>query len=115
MVLAMLSLAFVRQPDDQILILVGLALTGVGLAVASPALVSVMSGAVPEEDMGVASALMQLGSQLGSVIGGALMIAIHESMLGSGEMISYGYAIGSGVGAALLAIASASVLRRGQS
>ena len=111
MVVAMLLLAVIRQSNDVGLIIAGLALTGIGLAVASPALVSVMSSAVPESDMGVASALMQLASQLGSVIGGALMIAIHESAIGLGTMESYGVAIASGAMVAVLAIVMAGLVR----
>ncbi len=111
MVAAMLMLAAVRQSDDLGLIITGLALTGIGLAIAGPALVSVMSSAVPESDMGVASALMQLASQLGSVMGGALMIAIHESALGLGKMESYGVAISSGAVVAVAAIGVAGLVR----
>jgi len=108
---AMVSLVFVREPGSDLLIIFGLGFTGVGLALASPSLTAVLSNAVDSQSIGVASALMQLSTQLGAVVGGAAMIAIHESTLGLGRMESYAAAISSGALVAVLAIGVASMVR----
>lgn len=109
--IAMISLAFVREPGSDWLIIFGLGFTGVGLALASPSLTAVLSNAVDNQNIGVASALMQLSTQLGAVVGGATMIAIHESTLGFGKMESYAVGISSGAAVAVMAIVMASLVR----
>jgi len=111
-IFAMLALVMVREPGNDALIIFGLAFTGVGLALASPSLTSVMASSVDNANIGVASALMQLSTQLGAVVGGATMIAIHESTLDLGAMQSYGASFSSGVVVAVMAIATASLMRR---
>lgn len=111
-IFAMLALVMVREPGNDALIIFGLAFTGVGLALASPSLTSVMASSVDSANIGVASALMQLSTQLGAVVGGATMIAIHESTLDLGAMQSYGASFSSGVVVAVMAIATASLMRR---
>jgi MFS family permease len=110
-VIAMLALVMVREPGSDALIIFGLAFTGIGLAFASPSLTAVMSASVDNANIGVASALMQLSTQLGAVVGGATMIAIHESTLNLGTMESFGVALSSGAVAAVVAIAVAGLVR----
>ena len=110
-VIAMLALVMVREPGSDGLIIFGLAFTGIGLAFASPSLTAVMSASVYNANIGVASALMQLSTQLGAVVGGATMIAIHESTLDLGTMESFGVALSTGAVAAVAAIAVAGLVR----
>jgi MFS family permease len=57
-------------------IIAATALSGVGLGIASPALTSLMANAVDEADLGVAGALQQLMTQLGAVMGAAVMATV---------------------------------------
>lgn len=106
--LAAVPMGFVRGPGWDFLIVLGLGLTGVGLAIASPSHTAIMSFSAGNENIGIASALMQLSVHLGAVVGGAVMIAIQESTVGLGLMTSYGLALSSGavVGASALLMAS---------
>jgi len=52
------------------------ALSGVGLGIASPALTSLMAGSVAETDLGVAGAMQQLMTQLGAVLGSAVLATV---------------------------------------
>jgi len=110
-VVAALPMSLVRGPGWDVLIVLGLGLTGVGLALASPSLTSMMSFSVERTSIGIASALMQLSVHLGAVIGGATMIAIQESTVGLGLMTSYGLALSSGALAGGLAVILARKIR----
>lgn len=57
-------------------IIAATALSGVGLGIASPALTSLMANAVDEADLGVAGALQQLMTQIGAVMGAAVMATV---------------------------------------
>ncbi|MBI4934994.1 MAG: MFS transporter [Actinobacteria bacterium] len=60
-------------------IIAATALSGVGLGIASPALTSLMANAVDEADLGVAGALQQLMTQIGAVMGAAVMATVSVS------------------------------------
>ena len=89
----------------------GLGLSGAGLGLASPALTSLVTSAVNEQDVGVAGAMQQLMTQLGAVIGTTVMITIHETTMGSGVVQSYGFALLSGAFVAGLGIIAAGASR----
>lgn len=55
---------------------VALALSGIGLGIASPALTSLTANAVSETDLGIAGAMQQLMSQLGAVTGSVVLTTI---------------------------------------
>jgi MFS family permease len=57
-------------------IIAATAMSGVGLGIASPALTALMVNAVANEDVGVAGAMQQLMTQLGSVLGAAVLATI---------------------------------------
>jgi MFS family permease len=57
-------------------IIAATAMSGIGLGIASPALTSLMANAVDEADLGVAGALQQLMSQLGAVLGAAVLATV---------------------------------------
>lgn len=85
------------------------AFSGIGLGIASPALTSLMSGAVDEKDMGVAGAMQQLTTQLGAVLGSAVLVTVSVSA-GQGNLAPFHTAFIVGAGVALLgAVASTQV------
>jgi MFS family permease len=58
------------------IIIIATALSGLGLGIASPALTSLMANAVREADLGVAGAMQQLMTQIGAVMGAAVMATV---------------------------------------
>ena len=86
-------------------------LVGTKAPLASPALTSLVTSAVNEQDVGVAGAMQQLMTQLGAVIGTTVMITIHESTMSSGVIQSYGFALLSGAFVAGLGIIAAGASR----
>lgn len=116
---SMLLLASVGVGSGNLLIVAGLALSGVGLGIASPALTALVANAVDENDLGVAGAMQQLMSQMGAVVGSTVMVSIHEASLGSdGSIIddaaniaSYGNALTVGAVCAMVAMVFAWFVR----
>ena len=108
---SMLLLSTVGVGTSDWVIAVGLGLSGAGLGLASPALTSLVTSAVNEQDVGVAGAMQQLMTQLGAVIGTTVMITIHETTMGSGVVQSYGFALLSGAFVAGLGIIAAGASR----
>jgi MFS family permease len=76
LVMSMLLWSTVGFDTGYPFIILATALSGVGLGIASPALTSLMANAVDEADLGVAGALQQLMTQLGAVLGAAVMATI---------------------------------------
>jgi EmrB/QacA subfamily drug resistance transporter len=91
---------FARLGSDSpvILLVLALALSGVGLGVASPAIASSVANAVDEGRLGVASAAQQLMTQVGIVAGIQLMSTIRASS--PGQSFSGAYWAGAAVAAA---------------
>jgi len=83
----LLSVVEVRTPVW--IIVVALALSGVGLGVSAPALSAVVANSVPDEQLGVVSALTQLMTQMGALLGAAVMISVHESFISRGVLGSF--------------------------
>ena len=104
---SMFVLSSVGVGSSDLVIVVGLALTGVGLGVAGPALTGLLSSAVDPEDIGTAAAFQQLMTQLGAVTGTTIMTMVHESTLSRGVVESYGYALWVGAFAAFLGLLAA--------
>jgi len=75
-VLSMLLWALIGSGASDVLVVGALAMSGVGLGIASPALISVVASAVADADLGVAGAMQQLMSQLGAVMGSVLLTTI---------------------------------------
>ena len=91
-------------------IILSLGLTGFGMGIAAPSLTALLAASVKPSDMGVASAMQQLLSQMGAVLGGALMISVHDITESTGKVSSYSYGLLVGVVAAALAIGTASLV-----
>lgn len=110
-VVSMVMLSMVGRGTPDIVVIVGLALSGVGLGMASPAMTALVANAVEETSLGVAGALQQLLSQMGAVIGSTVMVAIHESTRVEGSVDSYGFAMLAGAGSAAAGMACAWFVR----
>jgi MFS family permease len=95
-VASMLVLGTLGDDSSDLVIAVGLALSGVGFGIAGPALGALVANAVDDETVGVAGAMQQLLGQMGAVFGSTVMISIHEMTAGSGVVQSYAYALLSG-------------------
>jgi MFS family permease len=75
-VLSMVLWSTVGLDSSYIFIVAATAFSGIGLGIASPALTSLMAGAVAETDLGVAGAMQQLMTQMGQVLGSAVLATI---------------------------------------
>lgn len=106
-IVSMFVLSSVGVGSSDLVIVLGLALTGVGLGVAGPAMTGLLSSAVDPEDIGTAAAFQQLMTQLGAVTGTTVMTMVHESTLSRGVVESYGYALWVGAFAAFLGLLAA--------
>lgn len=106
-IISMFVLSSVGVGSSDVVIVVGLALTGVGLGVAGPAMTGLLSSAVDPEDIGTAAAFQQLMTQLGAVTGTTIMTMVHESTLSRGVVESFGYALWVGAFAAFLGLLAA--------
>ena len=103
-VASMIVLGTVRGGSGDLVIIVGLALSGIGTGISGPALGALVSNSAPEEQIGVAGAMQQLLSQMGAVLGSTVMISMHEMFAGSGVVESYAYALLAGAVTAVVAI-----------
>ena len=106
-IISMFVLSTVGVGSSDLVIVLGLALTGVGLGVAGPALTGLLSSAVDPEDIGTAAAFQQLMTQLGAVTGTTVMTMVHESTMSQGVVESFGYALWVGAFAAFLGLLAA--------
>jgi predicted MFS family arabinose efflux permease len=105
---SMVLLSTIRGGSADIVVIIGLGLSGIGFGIAGPALSALVSNAAPEESIGVAGAMQQLLSQMGAVLGSTVMISIHEMTLGNktgdtNVLSSYGFALWSGAFMAMCA------------
>jgi MFS family permease len=94
---SMLLLSSVSAGTSDMVIALGLAMSGVGFGIAGPALTGLVANAVDDETVGVAGAMQQLLSQMGAVLGSTVMISIHEMTAGTTSVVrSYGLALLAG-------------------
>ena len=75
-VLSMVLWATVGLDSSYAFIVLATACSGIGLGIASPALTSLMANSVDEADLGVAGAMQQLMTQLGAVMGSAVLATV---------------------------------------
>jgi EmrB/QacA subfamily drug resistance transporter len=110
---SMLVFASLSQHSGLTVIILALALSGVGLGVASPSIAASVANSVETNDLGIASATQQLMTQVGSAAGIQVMATVQaarqhtDGLLGS---FSDAYLVGAG--ACLLAVACAAGMRR---
>lgn len=93
------------------ILIVALALSGLGLGIASPAIASSVANSVDEHRLGVASAAQQLMTQVGIVAGIQLMSTIRAATADSGVAASFANAYWTGAGVALLGAVAATFVR----
>jgi MFS family permease len=110
-VVSMLLLSQIDVGASDLLIVVGLSLSGLGLGISSPALTALLANSVDNRDLGVASAMQQLLNQMGAVLGAAIMIGIHEATINTGVIKSYSFALLAGAFSSAIAIFAASAVR----
>jgi len=87
-VVSMVLWALVSVDSGYVFIVIATAFSGIGLGIASPALTSLMSSSVEQSDMGVAGAMQQLMTQLGAVLGSAVLTTISVSA-GDGNLAPF--------------------------
>lgn len=107
---SMILLSTVRGGASDLLVVIGLALSGLGFGIAGPALTALVSNAVDDDSVGVAGAMQQLLSQMGAVLGSTVMISIHEITAGSGVVESYSYGLLAGAVTAVVGVVLATRL-----
>lgn len=98
LVVAMVWMSTIGVGTSALVIAGGLALAGVALGLASPAMASSVTNAVDEADVGVAGAAQQMMIQIGLVVGIQLMQTVQLTRLDAvGEQASYAqaYLVGS--------------------
>jgi MFS family permease len=86
---SMLVLASITTGSGMGLVLFGLALSGLGFAVAAPAQAAMVAESVPIDDLGVAGALQQMVAQVGGVLGSGVMQSVQIARARSGLEASY--------------------------
>jgi MFS family permease len=86
---SMLVLASITTRSGIWLVLVGLGLSGLGFAVASPAQAAIVAESVSVSDLGVAGALQQMVAQVGGVLGSGVMQSVQIATARHGLVVSY--------------------------
>jgi MFS family permease len=86
--LSMLCWATVGAHSSIWFVVLALALSGLGLGVAFPALTALVAGAVHPSELGVAGAMQQLMTQLGAVVGTVVLATVSVDA-GPGHLGSY--------------------------
>ncbi len=105
-------LALVGPGGTDGLVILGLALSGVGLGAASPSMAATIANSVDEDSLGVAGAMQQLITQVGVVAGIQLMQTIQASNVdGLGLLGSYHLAYALGGAVCLFGIVAAAFVR----
>jgi DHA2 family methylenomycin A resistance protein-like MFS transporter len=108
---SMVILSTVRSDTPLWLIAFGLALSGLGLGVASPAMTSLLANAVDDSQLGAASAMQQLVSQMGALLGATVMITVQEATVKQGILPSYANSLVVGASVCVVAGLLASEVR----
>jgi MFS family permease len=87
-----------------------LALSGIGLGIASPAMTAVTASAVDDADLGVVGAMQQLTMQLGSVVGTVVLTAVSQAATRD-DLTPYHHAFAIAAVVAGLGVAAATQVR----
>jgi MFS family permease len=110
---SMLVFVWVSPGSPTLLVVLGLAASGLANGVASPSISALVAGAVDVGRLGSASATMQVSSQMGVVIGIQVMETIQVArQAGHGVLGSYHSSYLAGAGVALLSVVVALLIRR---
>jgi MFS family permease len=112
---SMLAFAAITRETSAMWIIGSLALSGVGLGMASPSIASSVANSVDEASLGIAGAAQQLVTQIGVVAGIQLMSTIQASREGSDGLVgSFRVAYLVGAGVCFLGVICAAFLRSAQ-
>ncbi len=106
--LSMIALAALAPGDSDWVVVGALALSGLGMGTASPALAAAIANAVHEDDLGIAGATQQMVNQVGVVIGIQVMQTVQEAREASvGAIPAYGeaYLVGTALAAVGIVLA----------
>lgn len=111
-VASMVALAAVAPGDSDWVIAGSLALSGLGMGTASPAMAAAIANSVHEDDLGVAGATQQMMNQVGVVIGIQVMQSIQEGRVQAvGALPAYGEAFLAGGVVAVVGVVLACFVR----
>ena len=111
--ISMAMLAQVDAASTDLLVIGGLALSGLGLGSSSPSMAATIANAVEESDLGIAGAAQQMMTQIGVVAGIQLMQTLQASSEDSAGLIeSYQRAYLLGAAVCVLGVAAAAFVRR---
>jgi MFS family permease len=103
MAASMLAFASLDRTSGLGMVVLALALSGMGMGASSPSLAALVANTVEESSMGVASAAVQLTTQIGLVAGIQLMSTIQTATEDSGDLVgSFANAYRVGAAVALL-------------
>jgi EmrB/QacA subfamily drug resistance transporter len=109
---SMIGLAAVAPGTTDATIIGVLALSGLGMGAASPAMATAIANAVDPDDLGIAGATQQMVNQIGASIGIQVMQTVHAGRAASvGEIAAYGDAYLIGAAACLLGVLTALFVR----
>lgn len=110
---SMLVFGSIDGRSSDLVIISALALSGIGLGVATPAISAAIANSVDEARLGIASAAQQLMTQIALVAGIQLMQTVQASTERSDGLVpSFSNAYRLGAGVALLAVVCAFFVRR---
>jgi EmrB/QacA subfamily drug resistance transporter len=110
---SMLLLAQVGRSSSDLLVVAGLALSGMGLGSSSPSMAATIANAVEERDLGIAGAAQQMMTQIGVVAGIQLMQTVQAAGERSAGLVgSYQRAYLLGAVVCALGVVSAAFVRR---
>jgi len=106
----------IREGTPALVIIGGLALAGVAMGLANPAMASTVAHSVDEADLGVAGAAQQMIIQVGVTFGIQLMQTVQQVREPAvGLEVSYSQAYLAGAVLAVLCVIAAAGVRRGAS
>jgi predicted MFS family arabinose efflux permease len=110
---SMVLLARVGVSSSDLMVVGGLALSGLGLGASSPSMAAPIANAVDEVDLGIAGAAQQMMTQIGVVAGIQLMQTVQASSERTAGLVgSYHRAYLLGAAVCVLGIVTASFVRR---
>jgi MFS family permease len=110
--LSMLGLAAVGADSSAMLVVVALALSGLGMGTVAPSMAATVANAVDDRDLGIAGAAQQMVTTLGTVAGIQIMFTVQEARVdtvGLERSFSEAYLVGAAV--CLLGVVAASRVR----
>jgi EmrB/QacA subfamily drug resistance transporter len=101
-VASMVGLSSVSGDSSDLLIVMALALSGIGAGATLPAMAASIANAVDDRDLGVVGAAQQMVAQLGAVAGIQILQTVQasrEATVGATDAFGQAYLVGAGVAA----------------